>query len=105
MLITQKGILIRTRVSEIRETGRSAQGVRLIKIDEGDRLVAMTKIDVEEAPKGIDGAAPAEGVDNATASAGLLPADGAAGPVATGDEAPDTTPQEDNPAEEGPPTL
>src|SRR4051812_36799873 len=48
MLITQKGILIRTRVSEIRETGRNAQGVRLIKLDEGDRLVALCKVDVEE---------------------------------------------------------
>src|SRR5204862_6388691 len=47
MLITEKGILIRTRVEEIRETGRNAQGVRLIKLDEGDRLVAMAKIDSE----------------------------------------------------------
>ena len=48
MLITEKGILIRTRVEEIRETGRNAQGVRLIKIDEGDRLVAMAKIDKDD---------------------------------------------------------
>jgi DNA gyrase subunit A len=48
MLITEKGILIRTRVSEIRETGRNAAGVRLIKIDEGDRLVAMARVDAEE---------------------------------------------------------
>src|SRR5438552_3568483 len=41
MLITEKGILIRTRVGEIRETGRNAAGVRLIKVDEGDKLVAM----------------------------------------------------------------
>jgi DNA gyrase subunit A len=49
MLITEKGILIRTRVSEIRETGRNAQGVRLIRLDEGDKLVAMARIDAEEA--------------------------------------------------------
>jgi DNA gyrase subunit A len=48
MMITEKGILIRTRVSEIRETGRNAAGVRLIKLDEGDKLVAMAKIDAEE---------------------------------------------------------
>ena len=48
MLITQDGILMRTRISEIRETGRNAAGVRLIKLDEGDRLVAMAKIDAEE---------------------------------------------------------
>jgi DNA gyrase subunit A len=49
MLITEKGILIRTKVEEIRETGRNAQGVRLIKLDDGDRLVAMAKIDSAEA--------------------------------------------------------
>jgi DNA gyrase subunit A len=48
MLITEKGILIRTRISEIRETGRNAAGVRLIKVDEGDKLVAMAKVDAEE---------------------------------------------------------
>src|SRR5205085_12357637 len=48
MLITQKGILIRTRVNEIRETGRNAAGVRLIKLDEGDKFVALAKIDVED---------------------------------------------------------
>jgi DNA gyrase subunit A len=48
MLITERGILIRTRVAEIRETGRNAAGVRLIKLDEGDRLVAMAKVDKEE---------------------------------------------------------
>ena len=48
MLITERGILIRTSVLEIRETGRNAAGVRLIKLDEGDRLVAMAKVDKEE---------------------------------------------------------
>ena len=51
MMITSKGILIRTRISEIRETGRNAAGVRLIKLDEGDRLVAMAKIDAEDEEK------------------------------------------------------
>jgi DNA gyrase subunit A len=48
MFITEKGILMRTKVSEIRETGRNASGVRLIRIDEGDRLVAMSRVDPEE---------------------------------------------------------
>jgi DNA gyrase subunit A len=39
---------MRTKVSEIRETGRNASGVRLIRIDEGDRLVAMSRVDPEE---------------------------------------------------------
>jgi DNA gyrase subunit A len=52
MFISQQGILMRTRVQEIRETGRNAQGVRLIKLDEGDLLVAMAKVDAEEAENG-----------------------------------------------------
>ena len=52
MLITEKGILMRTKIAEIRETGRNAQGVRLIKVDAGDRLVAMAKVAVEETPVG-----------------------------------------------------
>jgi DNA gyrase subunit A len=48
MMITEKGILIRTAVSEIRETGRAAQGVRLIKLDEGDKLVAIAQVEAED---------------------------------------------------------
>jgi DNA gyrase subunit A len=48
MFITEKGILMRTRINEIRETGRNAAGVRLIRVDEGDTLVAMAKIDAED---------------------------------------------------------
>jgi DNA gyrase subunit A len=48
MLITERGILIRTAVSQIRQTGRGAAGVKLMKLDEGDRLVAMAKVDAED---------------------------------------------------------
>jgi DNA gyrase subunit A len=48
MLITEQGILIRTRVDEVRETGRNASGVRLIKLGEGDHLVALAKVEPEE---------------------------------------------------------
>jgi DNA gyrase subunit A len=51
MLITEKGILIRTRIGEIRETGRNAAGVRIIRVDDGDKLVAMAKIDIDESAK------------------------------------------------------
>jgi len=44
MLITTGGVLIRTRVSEVREQGRSTQGVRLINLDEGERLAGLEKI-------------------------------------------------------------
>ncbi|MGH8641014.1 MAG: DNA gyrase subunit A [Burkholderiales bacterium] len=48
MLITTGGVLIRTRVSEIREMGRATQGVRLINLDEGEKLAGLEKIDEPE---------------------------------------------------------
>ena len=50
MLITEKGILIRTAVEEIGAYSRGAAGVRVIRIDDGDQLVAMAKADAEEKP-------------------------------------------------------
>ncbi|HEY7743016.1 MAG TPA: DNA gyrase subunit A [Burkholderiales bacterium] len=45
MLITTGGVLIRTRVAEVREQGRSTQGVRLINlVDEGETLAGLEKI-------------------------------------------------------------
>ncbi len=44
MLISRKGILIRTECSQISEVGRSTQGVRLMKLSAGDKAVSMTKI-------------------------------------------------------------
>ena len=44
MLITTGGVLIRTRVSEVREQGRSTQGVRLINLDDGEKLAGLEKI-------------------------------------------------------------
>ncbi len=54
MLITTGGVLIRTRVSEIRELGRATQGVTLISLDSGEKLAGLEKIvetddDTEEA--------------------------------------------------------
>jgi DNA gyrase subunit A len=44
MLITTGGVLIRTRVAEIRELGRSTQGVRLINLDENEALAGLVKL-------------------------------------------------------------
>jgi DNA gyrase subunit A len=44
MLITDKGVLVRTRVSEIREMGRATQGVTLIGLDEGSQLSGLQRI-------------------------------------------------------------
>ena len=51
MMITTGGVLIRTRVSEIREMGRATQGVTLIAVEDGTRLSGLQRIletDVEE---------------------------------------------------------
>ena len=44
MLISNGGILVRTRVSEISTLGRNTQGVRLIKVQEGEKLVGLERI-------------------------------------------------------------
>jgi DNA gyrase subunit A len=44
MLITDTGVLVRTRVSEIREMGRATQGVTLIGLDEGAKLSGLQRI-------------------------------------------------------------
>jgi DNA gyrase subunit A len=54
MLITNKGKMVRTRVAEIRETGRNAQGVKLIDLREGENLQDIAPVvsdaeDTEEA--------------------------------------------------------
>lgn len=48
MLITNSGILIRTHVNSIRETGRSAQGVKLIGLGENEKLVDVALISEKE---------------------------------------------------------
>jgi len=44
MLITTGGVLIRTRVNEIRELGRATQGVTLIALDDGEKLAGLEKV-------------------------------------------------------------
>ena len=44
MLITDKGVLVRTRVAEIRELGRATQGVTLIALDVGSQLIGLQRI-------------------------------------------------------------
>jgi DNA gyrase subunit A len=49
LIITCKsGITIRMKVADISEQGRATQGVKLIRIDEGDEIAAITQIDVDE---------------------------------------------------------
>ena len=54
MLITTGGILVRTRVSEIREMGRATQGVTLINVDEGTRLSGLQRIAESDSDEEVD---------------------------------------------------
>ncbi len=74
MLITDRGQTIRTRVSEIRETGRNAQGVKVMSVEEGERVVALEAMSESSSglddesllpPEGEGGAEPAGGSDPA----------------------------------------
>ncbi|MBL8405542.1 MAG: DNA gyrase subunit A, partial [Dechloromonas sp.] len=79
MLITTGGVLIRTRVSEIRGMGRATQGVTLISLDEGEKLAGLEKVAesvVEaEAETEADGAVAATESVDADAAPGEQPAD------------------------------
>ncbi|CAG9165103.1 DNA gyrase subunit A [Cupriavidus laharis] len=64
MLITTGGVLIRTRVAEIREMGRATQGVTLINVDEGTKLSGLQRIVESDADNG-SGSEEAEEADGA----------------------------------------
>ena len=53
MLISDGGTLVRTRVSEISVLGRNTQGVTLIRLNEGERLVGLDSV-VEESLDNLD---------------------------------------------------
>jgi DNA gyrase subunit A len=82
MLISTGGVLIRTSVAQIREMGRSTQGVTLIAIGEGEKLAGLERI--EERDLGANGNG------------------GNGGPAEPGADAP---PVEDVPPESPPPTV
>ncbi|MGH8787071.1 MAG: DNA gyrase subunit A [Cupriavidus necator] len=69
MLITTGGVLIRTRVAEIREMGRATQGVTLINVDEGTKLSGLQRIVESDADNGVGGEE-AEDADGAEGAAG-----------------------------------
>ncbi|UOD49816.1 DNA gyrase subunit A [Orrella daihaiensis] len=64
MLITDGGVLVRTRVAEIREMGRATQGVTLISVDDGSHLSGIRRVaerDADEADDVDDSASTDEG--------------------------------------------
>jgi len=69
MLITDTGVLVRTRVSEIRELGRATQGVTLISLDPGSTLSGLQRIVENDAIPPGDEADASESDDNAAPEA------------------------------------
>jgi DNA gyrase subunit A len=72
LLITEQGMIIRTNVSDLRSMGRSTQGVRVINVDEDDRVVGLVKLnekdegDQPESEAGEVETAPPAGDDEST---------------------------------------
>lgn len=48
MIITEKGVIVRCPVKDIRSTGRAAQGVRIIKLDSKDKVASVASVVAEE---------------------------------------------------------
>jgi DNA gyrase subunit A len=90
MMITCKsGVTIRMKVANISEQGRATQGVKLIRLDEGDEIAAITKLD-EEQPETVIAD------ENAVITAGEVATE-------TGDTAADATDATENPSTEADP--
>ena len=73
MLITDTGVLVRTRVAEIRELGRATQGVTLISLDDGAKLSGLQRIvenDANETVEGEQGDGGADGTEDGAGNEG-----------------------------------
>ncbi|MBC7688300.1 MAG: DNA gyrase subunit A, partial [Aquabacterium sp.] len=71
MITCVSGVTIRMSVSSVSEQGRATQGVKLIRVDEGDAIAAITKLDEEpEVPEVTD----VESIDTGDGSAATEPA-------------------------------
>jgi DNA gyrase subunit A len=60
MLITKHGVIIRSSVAQVRVTGRIAQGVKLVQLDEGDLVTAVARVVPDDGAE-VEAGAPADG--------------------------------------------
>ena len=51
MLINSNGVIIRIRANEISKSGRTTQGVKIMKVEDGDEIVSFAKVLDEDAAK------------------------------------------------------
>lgn len=84
MLISNQGTLVRTRADEVSLSGRNTQGVRLIRVKEGEHIVGLERIDEPPVPEVLEG----EGEEGAAVATAEPAEPGAAAPEAdaTGEE-------------------
>jgi len=87
MLISAKGILMRTGLDQLRDIGRNTQGVRLIRLDEGDKLVAVARVAKEDQHD-----QPADQAATPDQTSTAPPDHNQAGPEAPANPAPDAPP-------------
>jgi DNA gyrase subunit A len=88
VLITTGGVLIRTRVSEVREAGRSTQGVRLINLGDNEALAGLQKIiEPDEVANGTNGES--TNGNGSDGDGGNAPAGDASGDAGPDDDTPD----------------
>jgi len=60
MLMTKFGVVLRTRLDEIRETGRSTQGVTLMDLQDGDEVIGIAIMTGSPEESGGEGESPAD---------------------------------------------
>ncbi|MFN6387623.1 MAG: DNA gyrase C-terminal beta-propeller domain-containing protein, partial [Bacteroidota bacterium] len=93
LIITCKsGVTIRTGIQDIREAGRATQGVKLIRIDEGDEIAAISQIEETEEDIVVEGI---EGAESATPDADA-PIDASDSQPGSDDAATDVQGESDN---------
>jgi DNA gyrase subunit A len=72
-LISSNGTLVRTPVADISVVGRNTQGVRLIRLDEGERLTGVERVEGLEVAEGAEGAEDGQPADSAGSSDEVMP--------------------------------
>jgi DNA gyrase subunit A len=65
LLISDKGTLVRTRASEVSQVGRNTQGVTLMRVGDGEKLIALQRVDALAAVDEVDDGAAAGDADGA----------------------------------------
>jgi DNA gyrase subunit A len=93
LAMTANGLVVRTTVEEIRTTGRSAQGVRLMRLDDDDRVIAAARVEAAPDDESCEGEDADEGAETAD--------DVAVKPVEEGDQDGEDESGDDHGGEEG----